>query len=1549
MASRSDSAGSSRPRSRRSIAHVPRSQLTSTLDKENATTNISSSQPIGERPKLSAKDKKSRSKSLGPGGLDALQDSNGNRRKINLVAFKSTAAFPLKSILKPTVPVSPVRNIPTFEETRRRTPARGPPHNDGTGEAPDQGKEGLLIDFDTPAQPSGSLGDDPSNPFDSFTAASIRDEMAAVREREEKEQRERERKTILERREARRKSMANRRVSFAPEATLHTWNVVEIPDDSTSSSTSNSTRRASSLANQTPAQKNPPEDPPSPELDAESDIGFSPIQYPDLQQLQNRSTSSQEMSSSPFSGSSADGSEYTGLQGSQEDIDDDDNSSVSGSDGESTAMSMDDMTARSAVTARSDGSEASTSSSARLNEALRQAAREAGTRGIEDDDDGDMSMEIADQEITGAFQPWIKKGERQSFDWEDISARHDQENVQPSGFMADQPAEVDAESDNGDEDLSMEVTNAIGRILPGQQSRRQSTRSRMSLGAETVYDEQTMELTNVVGGIAQPISPAKSTGANSNADEDEEMTMEFTSVVGGVLNKPLTANVANENDYGSAESFTPNTKAPNFSAWENGDDDMDEGMDMEMTGAIGGILPAAQEQSEAQDEDQTQGMDFTAAVGKIISPQAEPQEAAEPMEVEPNVEPTAARLDSSPSQEPARQSLAKSPASFHVAAVASENGSPSLASVRSRRTRQSLSHAALSTPTSQTSQPSPKQPALQVSGLSPADTPSKSTGNQSTSPDKPPQPNPAGPTSGKKSPRRKSLFGNTGTGESAPLFVLQPHGKRRSSGLGIDKEGLGSPKVAAMLDKRRSIGQEAPQFIPEEPSKQGVRFEDPVKLQEEVEREREEEENREDGHIPPPPLNDRDPTAHLKDMISSLTPKKNKMRGRKSLHVGAARGVLGKRPVELDMDDEDVDSTPKRLRGRENVSPVKNIKLPAPPSKDETVGRAARSPLKLFSGSPLKMSTTPLQEPKGSSLATSPEKPGRVSSKSPSSAEPTEEQDAVAEEPGPQFEPIQLQDFLNMTNIHFMELTTTKRRHTTAPDSATKRAMRLSTESETKSSASDFEACVAAGFCTVPMLELYQHSCRELKSYISEGRQIIRSIETETYAENPPLFREYMTAPPDIRLLMDNQFRNVKTHARLQSKATWYEWRMKLLEGLKDGLDRHVQEMKADGDILSKHEALLTGVVPGLEEKHSALEKEATTLQQLADEMENCDQDELYSAREKLSSVEAEIEEKKRRLQEMQDELKTKTDTIESGTALKAEYTAQIEEAERIKEECRGWSAKEISELKESVRNLERQTGWSIISATSPPEGSSAGPAITMTYRNQLQLTFHPASFHTNTDNATNPDTPIDLKYAPTTDTKRTTIPTAQLSPISLLVLKSLQSHITSTTYQPSSPKHLLHFISQAWDLTLKLEEEARMLEFCGVTKLKLLEANDSSPSLRARCTLLSTGNTSQSQRRRIDVDFAVTTRILHSTTGGQESNDKSDIGTLDIKTDVIASKVYGFGSGNEAGLSEVEMRKILSKGLRGGGERKGGDASALKLGGGVWSMAVRKLSGVVF
>jgi kinetochore protein Spc7/SPC105 len=75
-----------------------------------------------------------------------------------------------------------------------------------------QGKEGLLIDFEsTPGHPgTANDNDDTANPFDTFNATSaIREEMAATKERDEQERKERERQNILEKRAARRKSMGS--------------------------------------------------------------------------------------------------------------------------------------------------------------------------------------------------------------------------------------------------------------------------------------------------------------------------------------------------------------------------------------------------------------------------------------------------------------------------------------------------------------------------------------------------------------------------------------------------------------------------------------------------------------------------------------------------------------------------------------------------------------------------------------------------------------------------------------------------------------------------------------------------------------------------------------------------------------------------------------------------------------------------------------------------------------------------------------------------------------------------------------------------------------------------------------------------------------------------------------------------------------------------------------------------------------------------------------------------------------------------------------------
>ena len=66
-----------------------------------------------------------------------------------------------------------------------------------------------------------------------------------------------------------------------------------------------------------------------------------------------------------------------------------------------------------------------------------------------------------------------------------------------------------------------------------------------------------------------------------------------------------------------------------------------------------------------------------------------------------------------------------------------------------------------------------------------------------------------------------------------------------------------------------------------------------------------------------------------------------------------------------------------------------------------------------------------------------------------------------------------------MTSIRFMELTTTKRRHTVVPNALLEQSGKTANPGDDDLNAAkpdnELESCVVAGACTVPMLELYQH------------------------------------------------------------------------------------------------------------------------------------------------------------------------------------------------------------------------------------------------------------------------------------------------------------------------------------------------------------------------------------------------------------------------------------------------------------------------------------------
>ena len=162
---------------------------------------------------------------------------------------------------------------------------------------------------------------------------------------------------------------------------------------------------------------------------------------------------------------------------------------------------------------------------------------------------------------------------------------------------------------------------------------------------------------------------------------------------------------------------------------------------------------------------------------------------------------------------------------------------------------------------------------------------------------------------------------------------------------------------------------------------------------------------------------------------------------------------------------------------------------------------------------------------------------------------------------------------------------------------------------------------------------------------------------------------------------MDNQFKNVKTHARLLSKAMWYEWRMKLLDGLKEGLLKIGEGMDQDGQSLTQQEQILQPVLPGLIEKHEQLESQVQVTQAHADELADCDQDELLEARECLLSIEQELGAKQKLVEELHIQLREKENILVDVVERKQECIDDIKEAEKIRWDCRGWSSKEVLTL----------------------------------------------------------------------------------------------------------------------------------------------------------------------------------------------------------------------------------------------------------------------------
>lgn len=1145
--------------------------------------------------------------------------------------------------------------------------------------------------------------------------------------------------------------MASRRVSFAAEATLHTFHEIDYFQEQTSS-TEASRRASAATARDFTAQ-------------SQASTGYGPG-TPRPQQYQNEDDTTSILYSSDSEPPDAVEEDIDG----EDEEEDEDASSSDMEDG--TMMTIEDVTG---TTIGSVQSGASDSDESTLDEALRLAAQHAGTQRIESDglDDG--------EEVIPSFG-WVKKASQGSQpvpstagdEGTEMDMDMDMDMTTSMGRIIDDDA-----SEAGNEDMSMEVTKVLGGILPQR-------RVTSGADAESESGDATMELTRAIGSIH------RADDEEDDIADHEDMSMEMTTVLGGVLGNQKRKSIQQRRQSMSQMSDADNT--------------------MDMTASFGQILSntyGAPRQDKQQDDgqeddedadDATMGMDMTVAMGGIIGSSKSPRSVRKSImqeEVNKPNSPRAAVTAAISKAMPSKQTIqpATAPASPVLSSPVSVRAKPSRHSVAAP---QRVTRSSSRTPSPEKS--TPKQAARLSIGKRKSASPGQTaSATGTTAPPKPQQGSP-----GKKS--QHSTPASAGS-QSRPKSTSSHTPQRRLSGLGADNHGRGSPRVAEILDRRSSIGESASKFVP---GKRRVSFGDPKAMAKEVERD--DAEARSSPQMLRP-QEDRDATFNLREMIDSLSPARKPLNGRKSLHVGSARGVLGKRPMELDDDEAEENDGIKRLKGHQS-SPVKNIRLPMP--KADITGKLTR--LNLEPNSPVMTpSRTP---PRRNERATSPRKQHwPVDNKANHTVHNVNLFESPSKDPDSSFsrlnrDQIHLQDFLDMTSIRFMELNTTKRRHTVAPSNLNKG---LTDEDYDEMS---LERCVVASACTVPRLELYQHSCRELKKYIAEGRRMVKEIEEDTFEDNPPLFKEYMTAPADVKAMMDNEFKNVKTHARLLSKAMWYEWRMKLQEGLREGLVKISVDMLHDDRKLDEQQAILSAALPTLISEYDALEEERVNLDEAAQELADCDPEELQEVRDELVNVEQDIEEKQRQIQALREEYQEAENEAEELAASKTDCLADIARSEKIREDCRGWNSSEVNSLKDRVTALETSHGWAVTGVS--------GSTISMAYKREIELVLDFASFKPGAHNSQ-----IDLWYIADSREKNPIPKSVERD----FFLQSIRDLVRSLPADQAHARIILKIVQGAWDEAMAVA--AQISKMSTTFQTAVTKTSDSSIDIKSTLLLV--------------------------------------------------------------------------------------------------------------
>lgn len=205
-----------------------------------------------------------------------------------------------------------------------------------------------------------------------------------------------------------------------------------------------------------------------------------------------------------------------------------------------------------------------------------------------------------------------------------------------------------------------------------------------------------------------------------------------------------------------------------------------------------------------------------------------------------------------------------------------------------------------------------------------------------------------------------------------------------------------------------------------------------------------------------------------------------------------------------------------------------------------------------------------------------------------------------AEEEPEEIQPIRLSEFLEMTNVEFMDhLPVVARR------SSVGRGILGSEDREF--ALHDF---VAANVESV-YVHFFQWAIDKMVTDIKDLQEELSSTEKVLDENNPIVVREYLSATDEDRSLFQMMLREYKANTVLRARSYWYDWKRSIMEKISPDVQSIRDEMAADAERYRSQLEITSKLVPDLRARHEALKAELAQHRAAVAEIEQCDQEEL--------------------------------------------------------------------------------------------------------------------------------------------------------------------------------------------------------------------------------------------------------------------------------------------------------------------------------------------------